>query len=561
MATGGRVGVVVLLLLVAAVVALPLLPGDPAAIRLAGVGALWWFTACAAFIATLTTCAFLRPPTNVPASRSNTTVATVTTGTTLTTSATLATWASPVVLVSLAAHVFAGTPDSPALVLTALVAPLLALLARSAGPAPPTNPVAGLAIAAAVGLVLWANLGLIADVARLVGVPRPPALALSATAAFVGITRRAARRPVGDGGVLVGAAGVVLTVVVIGVTVAATPWTAWSRAASQPALTFGQTSAWVTEGRPLEGSTTLVFTEPHRVTALSPGVYRVIEEGAQRSVTREWRLAAGDALTLRPGDRLALAAGTRIRFEPGKRVPGSAASGVAWAEPPERRSPGTAAHALGAALTLVGGALALLPPLGPLAWRGAAAGPALLLALTLAAICWGTYAVYVAPELALAAPAAAGVVELPAFALSAPGGRALVATSVLAMLLLFVATALALRDVIAMHARPANADVAWAGLLMLAAVAGLWPADPWRAWLAGCGLAAAAVAIPRLAGRDARAGLAGSLAGAAVFAALAAVGGRLPAWAAAVAAYPALLAAPIAWVVVRAEAVRRARRA
>src|SRR5206468_1165583 len=154
--------------------------------------------------------------------------------------------------------------------------------------------------------------------------------------------------------------------------------------------------------------------------------------------------------------------------EPGKRVPGSAASGVAWAEPPERRSPGTAAHALGAALTLVGGALALLPPLGPLAWRGAAAGPALLLALTLAAICWGTYAVYVAPELALAAPPAA-----------------------------------------------------------------------------------AAVAIPRLAGRDARAGLAGSLAGAAVFAALAAVGGRLPAWAAAVAAYPALLAAPIAWVVVR----------
>src|SRR5207253_1014082 len=110
--------------------------------------------------------------------------------------------------------------------------------------------------------------------------------------------------------------------------------------------------------RPLEGSTTLVFTEPHRVTALSPGVYRVIEDGAQRSVTREWRLAAGDALTLRPGDRLALAAGTRIRFEPGKRVPGSAASGVAWAEPPERRSPGTAAHALGAALTLVGGALA-----------------------------------------------------------------------------------------------------------------------------------------------------------------------------------------------------------
>src|SRR5207245_10032701 len=155
------------------------LPGVPAAIRLAGVGALSWFTACAASIATMTTRAFLRPPTNVPASRSNTAVATVTTGTPLTTSATLATWASPVVLVSLAAHVFAGTPDSPALVLTALVAPLLALLARSAGPAPPTTPVAGLVTAAAVGLVLSANPGLTADVAPLVGVPRPPALALS----------------------------------------------------------------------------------------------------------------------------------------------------------------------------------------------------------------------------------------------------------------------------------------------------------------------------------------------------------------------------------------------
>lgn len=251
-------------------VALPLLPGDPAAIRLAGVGALWWFAACAApRCATLTVCAALRPRRNVAAARSNTAITT------------LATWASPVVVASLAARVFAGTPDAPVLVLTALVAPLLALLARSADPAPSTNPVASLAIAAAVGLVLWANLSVIADVARLVGVPRLPAPALSATAVFVGVASRAARRAVDDAGVLVGAAGVVLPVVVIGVAVAATPWTAWSRTASRPALTFGQASAWVTEGRPLEGSTTLVFTEPHRVTALSPGVYRVIEEGAR----------------------------------------------------------------------------------------------------------------------------------------------------------------------------------------------------------------------------------------------------------------------------------------
>src|SRR2546430_4924996 len=131
---------------------------------------------------------------------------------------------------------------------------------------------------------------------------------------YTTLFRSAARRPVGDAAVLAGAAGVVLPLVVIGaVAVAVPPWTAWSRTASRPALTFGERSAWVTDGRRLERSTTLVFTEPHRVTALNPGVYRVVEEvvegDAPRSVTREWRLAAGEALTLRPGDRLILQAG------------------------------------------------------------------------------------------------------------------------------------------------------------------------------------------------------------------------------------------------------------
>jgi hypothetical protein len=538
MTAGGRFGVGVLLVLLAAVVAVPLLPGDPGAVRLAGVGALWWFAACAApVVATVTACAFLRSRQHVAASRSDTTVAT---------------WASPVVLVSLAARVFAGAPDSPVLVLTALVAPLVALLARSADPAPAINGVSVLATATAVGLMLWANLSVMADVGQLMGVPRHTALVVLAAAAFLGMTWRAARRPVGAAGVLVGAAGVVLPLVVVGVAVTEPPWTVWTLTASRPALTFGVASAWVTDGRAVERPATLVFVEPHRVTALTPGVYRVIEErDAQPSITREWSLAAGDALTLRPGDRLVLAAGTRVRFEPGKRVPGSAPSGAAWAEPPERRTLGTAAHALGAALTLVGGALALLPRPGPGVWRRAVAGPAFLLALTLAVVCWGIYAVYAAPDLALAAPPGAGLVELPAVVFAPPGGRMLVATSVLALLLLWVATALALRDVLAAHAGSAGADVAWAGLLTLAVVAGLWPGDAWRAWLTACGLAAASVAAPRLAGGGARAGLAGSLAGALAFVGLAAAGGRLPAWAAVVAAYPALLAAPLAWVVVR----------
>ena len=217
-----------------------------------------------------------------------------------------------------------------------------------------------------------------------------------------------------------------------------------------------------------------------------------------------------------------------------------------------------AAHALGAVLTLVGGALALLPRPRALPWRRAVAGPVLLPALTLAAVSWGAYGVYAAPELELGASPVTGLVELPALVLPAPVGRALVATSILALLALFVASALALREVIARQAGPANADVVWGGLVMVAAVVGLWPMDPWRTWLAGCGLAAATVAAPRLAGGDSRAGLAGSLAGGAAFVGVAAVGGQLPAWAGAVAAYPALLAAPLAWMVVRAAGRRGA---
>src|SRR5207247_11432419 len=118
------------------------------------------------------------------------------------------------------------------------VAPLLALLAPSADPAPSLNRVAGLAAGAAVGLVLWANLGVVADLARLAGVPRHAALTLSAAAAFFGVGGRAAGRP-GGAVIRAGLVGVVLPLVVIGAPVAIPPWPAWSRTASRAALTFG----------------------------------------------------------------------------------------------------------------------------------------------------------------------------------------------------------------------------------------------------------------------------------------------------------------------------------
>src|SRR5207245_659515 len=76
----------------------------------------------------------------------------------------------------------------------------------------------------------------------------------------------------------------------------------------------------------------LDFTEGHRVTALSPATYRVVEPGR----FREWQLRPGETLSLRAGDRLVLDAGARLRFEAGKRIPGAPASGVVWADPPER---------------------------------------------------------------------------------------------------------------------------------------------------------------------------------------------------------------------------------
>src|SRR5262249_38744965 len=59
----------------------------------------------------------------------------------------------------------------------------------------------------------------------------------------------------------------------------------------------------------------------------------------------------------RPGDRLYADAGVRVRFEAGRRVPGSPASGIAWAAGPKPdwvRSAGVLVTVLFAAIGLVG---------------------------------------------------------------------------------------------------------------------------------------------------------------------------------------------------------------
>jgi hypothetical protein len=462
--------------------------------------------------------------------------------------AAVAAWTGPALLAILAGRTLAGDADAPFLAVALVVAPLVALCRR---PAPDARGLpAGLALAASVGLVLWAHFLVLADALGALGAARWQVLAVAAAAAAL-----AAHVPPGAGwraGLpLAAAALLVLAVAAVGAGLGLSPHAAWGAAASRAALVFGPASPAVTDGAVFSRGVTLAFTEAHRVGAAGPGVFRVVEHEPRGSTVREWRLGAGDALTLRAGDALVVEAGARVRFEAGKRVPGAPPSGAEWAEPAARAAPGALAGWLGALVTLLGGALALVAPVR--ATRLAAlAAPLLATAPALVAVAWGVYAVSAAPELALAATAAEPLVRLPSLALGEPRGT-LVAVAVAAALLgLFVAAAWALRERVRGVAG-GLAPFLWAGLCVAAAVAALWPADPWRVAQAGLGLAAAAWAAPALGARGARALDAGAVAaGALAFAALAAGGAWLPDWLGVLARHPALGAAPLAWALAAA---------
>lgn len=467
----------------------------------------------------------------------------------MTTVGAVAAWTTPVLFTVVVARVFGGAPDAPLLVLLTLLAPLVALVAPSPDAAPQRT-VVTLSCLASAGLVLWANVTVIGDAANLLGSPRAygvvAAVALAAIATFVPRGRVAAEWS--TGALLVALAGVLVALVALGATARAAPWAAWREVASRPALVFGEASAWTTGGGRVARATTLLFTEAHRVTVLSAGTYRVLERDADTTALREWRLSAGDALALRPGDRLALEAGARVRFEAGKRVPGAAPSGVAWADPPERRSPQAIVRVLGLAVTLLGGAAAAVRSVRPTSAAGAVAAPALTLGFALAAACWGIYVVHGAPELSVGAAPLAPTLQAHASLMGSPWGRGFALLTVAALGALLLGTACALRDRVVESARVGNGRVLWVALVATAGVASLWAVDAWRVLLAGFGLATAAWVAPLLTGGDERSSLIGSLVGLVAFAGLAVLGWRLPPWAAPVTAYPALVAAPIAWL-------------
>jgi hypothetical protein len=541
-----RVGVASLLGLLAGALVLMVAPGDPGALRLAGIGLLWWYAAAVAPLTAVLVVTVVQRVGPATASRGATILA-------------VAAWTSPVLLALVAARAFSGGPDAPALALTALVAPLLAWLGPPAGSERRPNVVAALAVSAAAGFILWANLLLFADVGGLLGWPRWAAGVLATLVALVTLELAQAPGVARRGGLALlstSALGFVALVVAVALALAASPWGAWRAAASRSALTFSELSPWVTEGRVLVTPTALDFTETHRVTALGLATYRVLEPGR----FREGQLRAGESLTLRAGDRLVLDAGARLRFEAGKRIPGSPASGIAWADPPERGAFSTVAETLGVLITLVGGALALVGVGPALGARAVYVGTGLLVALVLSSLCLGVFGAFAAPALSIGAPAVAAIFDLPTVIVPGPRGRVLGATGAIVLLVLFATTALALRDVLQRAWRepePEDAGAAGGGVklvrpimrlfLLGAGAASLWGGEASRVLMLGLGLAASATLAPRLADGEPSARLAGSLVGAGAFVVLSILGSRLPTWAGIVGAYPVLAALPVAW--------------
>ena len=463
----------------------------------------------------------------------------------------LAAWPGPALVAAVVAAVAAGAAAAPLLVLAAAVAPLLALLqARRA--ATPAHPVTLLITAAVSALLLWAHLAVLADVATLLGARRWQGSVLAAALALLVTQMPGAERWRGLA-LAAGGGALLLVLVAAGTAMGITPWAAWREAAGRPALVFSGRSAWVTDGQRFVRHATLAFDEAHRVVAVTPGTFRVVERDGARRVVRDWGLAAGDALSVRPGDTLTAEPGSRLRFEPGKRVPGAAASGSAWAAAATRVSP---TPALGVLATLALGACALVPA----GERRMAAAPALPLALSLGAASWGVYATLAAPEAGLAGSPAGALLSLPRATSQPAHGlwpAALAALVALGLLALFVAAAAGLCERVG-AAAGAHRPTLWTLTLVTAAIAATVPAvDPWTPLAAGLGLAGAAVTAPRLAGAEgARIGpwpasVVGGVAGAAVFAGLVALGARLPGPAASLREVPVLAAAPAAWLVVK----------
>jgi len=464
-------------------------------------------------------------------------------------------WITPALLLSLPVELLIRGSEGLWAALLVVVAPLFGFLViptRSGAPARPGSAHALVLIAA---VLVWANLLLAGDVARWLGYPRAVGIVAVAAAAVVLTAFDAGR----GWGLALAPAALLALFVPLGAVVAGAgrlPLGAWSHVASAPAFRFSATSPWVTEGRAITlrpGTDTLLFEDEHRVTSVDAGALRILVGDAGHARVQEWKLAVDQSVTLRPGDRLMVEPGQRLRFEADKRVPGAPVSGASWADPP-RQSFGPGLVALAAfALTVVGGATALLTGPGgdPVSRTSAAlAGGGYLLVLVWAES-WATYTLALAPDLFLGGVTPEKLLELPALVFAGDlRGRVLGAVLLLGGFVAFLASITALRGLLARD-RASGDWRLWSAIVGATVLASVWPQDPWKVLLLGFGLGASTLApaawigIPPERSRAAGVALGGGLF---VFLILVATGQLWQlrgAWAEAVLNYPALLAMPV----------------
>lgn len=487
---------------------------------------------------------------------------------------TLAVWLTPAAWLALPALVLEGGPDGVWAGLLLLVAPLLALAvaggdARAAQSARDALfPVVVFLLVA--GLLLWASLVLAGDVAAWLGAPRWRGIGIAAGGAWLLVIWRKAGRLV-PWLLLAGMLGLAVPLLVVARGAAMGPLGAWERVASQPAFRFPASSPWVSAGRELRagrGPGVLVFEEEHRITTAAPAQIHVLARDGARVSESDWELQAGQSVTLRPGDELTWPPGARLRFEAGKAVPGAPSSGIAWAD--GRR--GDSSRRWGLLLTLTGGALALIGygATTRVTRRQMAAVGAGLLAVFVWGIGWAVYCALGAPDIFLGGVALERLVRPPSLSWAAGAGRFVLALVPAAGLASFFASSVALRERIGGLDVTGGGEIGhdlglWSAIIGAAAVASLWPTEPWVLVLTALGLAAStlapAVLLPPPAAR-ARWGTWAGFVGLAVFGALALLGqwtdGGSPGWVGLPLAYPAVVAAPAAALVLRL--ARRARK-
>jgi hypothetical protein len=408
-------------------------------------------------------------------------------------------------------------------------------------------------------LFLWAQLAAVAELGVTWGGSRPVVTAVATLCLALAAWRREAAAWLGGVGAALAVGGLVVPLAAVVVTTDPVWPRVWEAVVSRPRTVFGDTGPWVGEGHAVHGrggEVTLRTSEEQRVTLLGPGRVR-IELWEGRATTRE--IASATDVTLRVRDRLTVPDGFPMRFQAGRRIPGGPPSGLGWLDPGP--AAGDRRWLLGVGLTLVLGALGLAPVHAALAGgpdgtsRAAALAAVLATFGLMAAVAWGLYTAWLAPEVYIGGVAGGEIFELPALvpALGAAGGP------LRDLALLGLAGGAMAAGVAALTATPASVSAAAriGGLAVAGALAALAPVESWSLLLAAFGLAAAGGAAPAVTTcwrerLGPRAVVAGATAGLAAFVALSAVRlfGLAPgpgtAW---VTEWPVVVAAPLSALV------------